>query len=199
MPEKKYCHCSDFNTARCNRGSAAEQVELKKRDMTTLVNPAANKCNKRKRRSLDAGVVLPEDDDSVFYKYDPAPMEPVNITWPTTSGKTQSQVRSYCNHKLRNSAPGKLCTKLPDFSFDTYVQQCMDDIQVCKKLYTERFCYTIARVPFIEIKVISDCRQRKFSQPVHQNKHGLKGCPATSRASPRLVQAKGGYKVSYVL
>ena len=134
VPEKKYCHCSDFNTARCNRGSAAEQVELKKRDMTTLVNPAANKCNKRKRRSLDAGVVLPEDDDSVFYKYDPAPMEPVNITWPTTSGKTQSQVRSYCNQKLRNSAPGKLCTKLPDFSFDTYVQQCMDDIQVCKKL-----------------------------------------------------------------
>ena len=44
------------------------------------------------------------------------------------------------------------------------------------------------------IKAISNCRQRKLSQPVNQNTHDCKRCLETSRANSLLVQAKGVFK-----
>ena len=75
-------------------------------------------------------VVLPEEDDSAFYVYNPTPLIQINITWPTPKNKTLSDVRKYCDNLLKSSAPGKLCAKLPDFSFATHTQQCIDDVQV---------------------------------------------------------------------
>ena len=47
--------------------------------------------------------------------------------------------------------------------------------------------------------MISECRQRKFSQPVIQSERGRKSCPETSSVNSHLVRAKGGFKRSYVL
>ena len=43
----------------------------------------------------------------------------------------------------------------------------------------DRFCNTIETVALINIPIepISDCWQRKFSQPVNQNKRSRKICP----------------------
>ena len=42
-------------------------------------------------------------------------------------------------------------------------------------------------------KAINDSRQRKFSQPVNQNKHGRKSCLKTSRANSQRAQVKDGF------
>ena len=44
-----------------------------------------------------------------------------------------------------------------------------------------------------QCKAISKCRQRKFSQPVIQNKQSGKNCPETNTANFHLVRAKGGF------
>ena len=41
-----------------------------------------------------------------------------------------------------------------------------------------------------QFKAISESRQKKFSQPVIQNKHGRKRCPETSSANSHLMRAK---------
>ena len=102
--------------------------------MTTLAAPISTECNKRKRRSIQKAVVLPEEDDSAFYVYNPTPLIQINVTWPTPKNKTFSGVRSYCDNLLKHSASGKICAKLPDFSFDTYTQQCIDDVQVSETI-----------------------------------------------------------------
>ena len=58
-------------------------------------------------------------------------------------------------------------------------------------LTSDRFCNTVATVALIDIPSQSSCKQRKFSQPVNQNKHSRKSCPETSMANSRLVQVKG--------
>lgn len=131
---RKYCNCVINRSTNCKSGTNAEHNEFQRSQMTTLAAPISTECNKRKRRSIQKTVVLPEEDDSAFYVYNPPPLIQVNITWPTPKNKTLSDVRKYCNNLLKNSGPGRLCAKLPDFSFETYMQQCIDDVQVSKIL-----------------------------------------------------------------
>ena len=57
-----------------------------------------------------------------------------------------------------------------------------------------RFCNTIASLSLTpQFKAISEYRQKKFSQPVIQNKHGRQSCPETSSANSPFVRAKGGF------
>ena len=42
--------------------------------------------------------------------------------------------------------------------------------------------------------MISESRQKKFSQQVNQNKHGCNSCPGTFKADSDLVQARGGFQ-----
>ena len=58
-----------------------------------------------------------------------------------------------------------------------------------------KFCNTIASVALVHTSIRSDseCRQKKFSQPVIQNKRSrTQSCPETSTANSHLVRAKGG-------
>ena len=87
-------------------------------------------CKRRTRRSVEDVIILPEDDDSVDYTYDPKPLPNVPIDWPTKSGKTEVQVTNYCNKAIKDSAPGKICAKIPDFNFTSFMLQCIDDIKV---------------------------------------------------------------------
>ena len=87
-------------------------------------------CKRRKRRSVDDVIVLPEDDEAVNYVYDPKPLPNITIEWPTKSGKTEAQVTDYCNKTIRESAPGKICAKIADFNFTSFLMQCIDDIKV---------------------------------------------------------------------
>ena len=60
----------------------------------------------------------------------------------------------------------------------------------------DRFSNTIATVALLtlQFEAISDCRQRKSSQPVNQNKHGRKSCSDTTKVNSRLLEARDGFR-----
>ena len=58
--------------------------------------------------------------------------------WPTATGKTLETVKQYCENAVMNSEPGKVCKVIPDFDFDIYVAQCVEDIKV-RTLFVVRF------------------------------------------------------------
>ena len=134
--EKRYCHCKGVP-----RKKDGVKCKLHKTISQQPAFPAgtdgwkeiryhrSNNCKSRKRRSLDV-IILPEDDEAVGYIYDPKPLPNVTITWPTKSGKTEKGVSNYCNATIRNSPPGKVCMKIADFNFTSFLMQCIDDIKV---------------------------------------------------------------------
>ena len=69
---------------------------------------------------------------------------------------------------------------VPDVSLSLLrrrVVDCYDHMGIGPNINKGRFCNTIASVALVhtrQFKAISDCRQRKFSQPVIQNKHSHK-------------------------
>lgn len=87
-------------------------------------------CVKRQRRDISTDITLREDDDIFDYEYDPPQLNFVAATWPTKSGKSQSQVERYCENEVKNSEAGRICSAISYFNFSSYVQQCIEDIQV---------------------------------------------------------------------
>ena len=66
---------------------------------------------------------------------------------------------------------------------------CMTDIQNKNVNLTNkgRFCNSN------KITSSSDCREKKFSQPVNQNKHNHKSCSEVSRENSNFKQITGGF------
>ncbi|XP_057303015.1 uncharacterized protein LOC130638810 isoform X2 [Hydractinia symbiolongicarpus] len=101
----------------------------------TIVSAAFSDCNRRRRRrrrAISNTIIIPDEGDDTIYEYDPPDRSFVPSTWPTSSGKTQAQVESFCNNSILNSTSGKGCsvTLGADFDIATFRQECVSDIQI---------------------------------------------------------------------
>ncbi len=134
---KHYCNCAERNgkiVSNCYHRTIADSGGYGSQGFEPIEFPPPAACRprrRRKRRSASKDFLVPDDASSMSYVYDPAPLPEVNVSWPTTSGKTLSQVRIYCRDKIKKSQPGLVCQSIPDFDFQTYISQCIDDVQVC--------------------------------------------------------------------
>ena len=93
--------------------------------------PGGKHCGKRRRKSINDDIVLPNDNDLGGYLYNPDPL--INVTipdWPTPNGNTLNSVKNHCKDVITSSAPGKICSRIDNFDFMLYIDQCIDDIQV---------------------------------------------------------------------
>lgn len=135
--EKLYCHCTGEPSKKDKVICEAHQTISHQPkfpsagdDWIEFRYPGESSCSKRKKRSLESVITLPEDDEAIGYVYDPKPLANISVEWPTKSGRTEENVTNYCNEAIRNSAPGKVCAKMADFNFTSYILQCIDDIKV---------------------------------------------------------------------
>eukprot|EP00795_Rhopilema_esculentum_P008755 gene8755-14781_t len=132
-----YCDCSlpagSTSKPVCKKyTSIYQQTEFEQsyRGWKELRHPNAQKCAKRKRRSSSNVVTLPDDNDALDYVYDPKPLRNVTVSWPTKSGKTAKSVTDYCETAIKDSPPGKICAKINEFNFTTFIMQCVEDIKI---------------------------------------------------------------------
>ena len=132
--QKSYCDCkgkpSEVNGVKCvTHKKLSEPPEFQEVGWKEF-RYGGSSCKRRKRRSAENFILLPEDDEAVDYVYDPRPLPYVGVHWPTKSGKTKTQVTTYCNKSIRDSAPGKICAKISNFNFTSFLLQCIEDIKV---------------------------------------------------------------------
>ena len=140
----------------CNFKGIANRPKfrLQGNDYKTLDFPGAEHCGRRRRRAIrDSNhVFLPDDEDFANYTYNPDSNENYTIPgWPTATGKTKSQAEAYCRTTLVNSPAGQACSKLPSFSMEKYVRQCVEDVEV-----------SIVKRRFLHMSFT--CRVRNFRQ-----------------------------------
>ena len=74
-------------------------------------------------------VVLPKADNVIHF-FEPDEITDPEPTWPTKSGRTKASAEAHCNTTLRNSAVGKFCARIPNFSISLFVEKCTEDIKV---------------------------------------------------------------------
>ncbi|XP_057305119.1 uncharacterized protein LOC130642063 [Hydractinia symbiolongicarpus] len=98
----------------------------------TIVSAAFSDCDRRKRRAVSNVIVVPDEGDDTIYEYDPPDRPFVPKTWPTSSGKTEAQVKAFCNNAILNSTSGKECsiTLGTDFDINTFRRECVSDVQI---------------------------------------------------------------------
>ncbi len=135
---KDFCQCLTINgklSKNCRFANIADRPEYTRTGWIELEPPGVGNCGGRKRRSTSSDISLPNDSRAMSYVYNPTPLPRVTIRWPTASGKTQSQVTTYCTNKVKNSQPGLICKSIADFDFQPFISQCIEDIKVCLFLY----------------------------------------------------------------
>ena len=139
---KHYCTCKEFCCGRqpsrqinCDYTGYAQRPKYIQgmKGWKKLNFPGAEHCGKRKRRSTSSEIILPDDDSELEdYMYNPDPN--LNVTapiWPTNTGKTEIETRRHCEKVIKDSEPGKVCKSyIPDFDFEPFVEQCIEDVQV---------------------------------------------------------------------
>ena len=116
---------------KCNVNSRFKKMQQDNRNFKDLRFQGAVHCGRRKRRSADDYIVMPEDDGLLDYEYNPTPLNVTIPTWPTKSGKTNIEVKRQCNKTIMSSVVAKACKKIESFSFDVYIDQCIEDVKVC--------------------------------------------------------------------
>ena len=128
-----FCECTkDGNEKKkvvC-QGTVVNKPHFAANNLKQLKSPTEMRCNKRRRRSTDSSVILPDNSDTGDYIYDPVPLNISIPTWPTATGKTKAAVVTHCTQSIMNSGPGKICQKMEDFSFQPFITQCVEDIKV---------------------------------------------------------------------
>ena len=132
--QKSYCSCkgkpTEMNGVNCIKyKNLSQPPEFQEIGWKEIRYGGVN-CKRRRKRSAENIIILPEDDEAVDYVYDPRSLPYVMVRWPTKSGKTEAQVTSHCNKSIRESAPGKICAKISNFNFTPFLLQCIDDIKV---------------------------------------------------------------------
>ena len=132
--QKTYCDCkgkpSKLNGVNCVTHKKLSQPPEFQEAGWKEIRYGGSKCKRRKKRSAEDVITLPEDDEVVDYIYDPKPLPYVEVRWPTKSGKTAAKVTYYCNKSIKDSAPGKICAKISNFNFTSFILQCIEDIKV---------------------------------------------------------------------
>ena len=88
-------------------------------------------CDKRIRRESSSTLILPDYGGEFDYQYDPPQLIYVPVTWPTKAGKTKAEVETRCQKEVKESDAGKICAVIADFPFSSFIQQCVEDVQVC--------------------------------------------------------------------
>ena len=99
-----------------------------------LLHPTAKACNRNENKDH---IVVPECCKDDVYKHNPTPTPGVTATWPTPNGKRESDAKSYCENAIRNSAVARACTVIPNFPFQDYVDQCVENVKVSKNAIFE--------------------------------------------------------------
>ena len=88
-------------------------------------------CGGPEKRALSS-----PDDDEQDEQDDIPPFNPPNRnitrfpTWPTPSGLTKNKVGEICNKSILYSRAGENCGNVAEVDLDTFVDQCILDIQV---------------------------------------------------------------------
>eukprot|EP00794_Sanderia_malayensis_P012371 gene12371-13641_t len=136
---KHYCTCEETccgsRNIKCDFTGYANRPKYRQgfEGWKDLNFPGGQNCGKRrKRRSTDENIILPDDDnDLANYVYNPKPLVIVAPQWPTASGKTQATVKAYCEQEINNSTAAKICSKLLDnINFTKFVSECVADVQI---------------------------------------------------------------------
>ena len=133
-----YCDCSlpagSTSKPVCKKyASIYQQTEFEQsyRGWKELRHPNAHQCDIKENKQTRNVVILPDDDDfPIDYVYDPKPLPNVTVSWPTKLGKTKENVTDFCETAVKDSLPGKICTKINEFNFTTFIMQCVEDIKV---------------------------------------------------------------------
>lgn len=113
-------------------GSRADDVnEARFAQYREFAFPAAKYCDKNDAVQTNGKKIqLSEEDVLQEYDYNPTTIPIVVPTWPTAKGKTLNEVTIYCTNTIKNSQEGKLCTGLASLNFDTFIDQCIEDVKV---------------------------------------------------------------------
>lgn len=96
----------------------------------TLLLDAKND-GRRKRRSIssDKVIVLPDDDGSEIYIYDPEQINGTIDEFPTKTGKTRSNAEHHCTKALKESVAGRACFNIiAGYNINKFVEQCILDV-----------------------------------------------------------------------
>ena len=89
--------------------------------------------NKRRRkRALDLRDDNVDDQDDIP-PYNPPIRNLTAPSWPTPSGRTEENVTSICNKRIRYSKGGESCSGVVGVDLDALVKQCISDIKVNKE------------------------------------------------------------------
>jgi len=161
---KSYCTCQETccgkRSVHCDFEGYSKRPKYSQgfKGWKELTFPGAEHCGRRKRRSLDNDIiVLPDDGDSAKYTYNPTPFTPVEQTFPTPKGKTESQSQSHCDSTIRQSSIGKTCLKLiAAFDITDYIEQCVTDVRILDS-------FTVASDSAINT-MASDCEEKTLRE-----------------------------------
>lgn len=142
---KSYCTCSETccdakRRINCDFEGYSERPKYiqKYKGYKKLDFPGAEHCGrKRRRRSIEDTIVLPDDGETAIYDYNPKDV-PGNVPdFPTESGTTKQKAATECEKSLRNSQSGKICLQtVKDFDFKDIKDQCILDVQVLDDIKT---------------------------------------------------------------
>ncbi|KAL8622379.1 hypothetical protein ACOMHN_041707 [Nucella lapillus] len=127
-----YCSCERGSSAACtNFGFVAEcGTSLNGEDITErLVNDNSftqTLINRRRRQATNTREV---------FTFDPNFNASESATWPTASGVTEQQAKTYCENAIKNSPAYSKCTQFSADDFNTEIKSCVRDIKLTDKLY----------------------------------------------------------------
>ena len=129
----RYCTCIKDNDEKydvdCSK-TVASKPKFPTNNWKELKPPIETHCSRRRRRSTDSSIILPDNSGTGDYLYDPVPLNISIPTWPTATGKTKAAVETHCTQSIMKSGSGKICQELDDFTFAPFISQCVEDIKV---------------------------------------------------------------------
>ena len=132
-----YCVCGGASVTGYKEDCTVKSVVSRKeyydaiRKPILLLHPTAKACNTIVK---ETHIVLPKPDPPSFVPTgpQPTPQPTPSPTWPTATGKTESDVKAYCDNAIRNTAVARACASITDFPFQTYIDECLINVLVNK-------------------------------------------------------------------
>ena len=154
LPPKRFCSCasspSGGSIAICDYISAKSSYMDDSNGLIRLLPPIA----KHGIHSTGGNgiLILPPIDIHTTYDFNPDVTTGIIPDWPLASGRTKKEVEDYCHQKIGNFTSGRICSVISDFSIHQYVQQCIMDIRVNRKIFLISFCSDKLLLTFLLFK-----------------------------------------------
>ena len=132
---KQYCICGGASITGYKEDCTIKSLVNRKKYYDSLgksillLHPTAKLCNTKVE---GPHITLPEPEPPVVIPTEPQPTSSPGPTptWPTATGKTESDVKAYCDHTIRNSAVGRACALIAGFPFQNYIDECLINVKV---------------------------------------------------------------------